>query len=126
MTPPKYESKIPALTAKLTAVENRLLHSIGIAVEGQASALAPVDTGNLRGSIDYRVNPQEVSVSVGTPVEYGIYQELGTRRMSAQPYLEPAFTAMLPDIRAKARKEYGEIDRPGELSVRLPNDNPVT
>jgi HK97 gp10 family phage protein len=121
-----YESKLPQVVGKLKAAENRLLHSIGKAVEGQATDLAPVKTGNLANSINYRVSAQAHSVSIGTPVEYGIYQELGTRRMSAQPYLEPAFVAMLPDIRAKARKEYGEIDRPGELSVRLPNDNPVT
>jgi HK97 gp10 family phage protein len=120
-----YESKLPQVVGKLKAAENRLLHSIGKAVEGQATDLAPVKTGNLANSIAYRVNPAEASVSIGTPVEYGIYQELGTRKMSAQPYLEPAFKAMLPGIRELARKEYGDIDGPSGLSVRLPDKQPT-
>lgn len=35
--------------------------------------------------------PKEpLEVYVGTPLEYGTYQEFGTGRMSAQPYLRPA------------------------------------
>jgi HK97 gp10 family phage protein len=32
----------------------------------------------------------EFEVFVGTPLEYGVYQEFGTSKMSAQPFLRPA------------------------------------
>lgn len=32
----------------------------------------------------------EVVYAVGTPVEYSIYQEVGTSRHAAQPYMRPA------------------------------------
>lgn len=119
-----YESKMAEFAKRLAKAENKLLQEIGIGVSGQAIMLAPIDTGNLANSINYKVNAQAKAVTIGTPVEYGIYQELGTRKMSAKPYLAPAFAAMMPDIREKARKEYGEIDGPGDISVRYPDDPP--
>lgn len=65
-----------------------ILETIGLLASGHASALAPVDTGRLRGSIDYTVS--EDTAYVGTNVEYAIYQEMGTRYMAAQPFLKPA------------------------------------
>lgn len=47
-----------------------------------------VVTGNLRNSIAYEVNIDEVEI--GTNVEYASFVEFGTRRMNAKPYLEPA------------------------------------
>lgn len=49
-----------------------------ILVEGQAVMLAPVDTGNLRNSIDYKVDREELIGYVGTNVEYAIWIEFGT------------------------------------------------
>lgn len=75
---------------------------LGINVANQAIELAPVDTGQLKGSIGYSWSkgetatppisqPQdETSVHVGTAVEHGTYQEYGTRYMQAQPWLRPA------------------------------------
>lgn len=47
-------------------------------VQGQAVLLAPVDTGRLRDSVDYRVDRQELVGYVGTNCEYAIYVEFGT------------------------------------------------
>lgn len=71
-------------TAKQAALE-----AIGLQAEGYAQLLAPVDTGRLRNSITHQVIDEE-SVAIGTNVEYAIYQELGTSKMKAQPYLRPA------------------------------------
>ncbi len=58
-------------------------------VEGQAKLKAPVDTGFLRNSIQVlRVTDREALIGVGA--EYGIYQEMGTRFMSARPFMRPA------------------------------------
>ena len=60
----------------------------GLAIEAQARALAPFDTGRLRDSINTAVGRDEVIV--GTNVEYAPYVEYGTSRSIAQPFLRPA------------------------------------
>jgi HK97 gp10 family phage protein len=60
-----------------------------LATEDQAVELAPVDTGNLRGSISHRFAGSLEGV-VFTPVEYAPHIEYGTRKMRAQPYMRPA------------------------------------
>ena len=54
------------------------LDTAGKFVEDSAKLLVAVDTGNLRSSIHHVVNDQELSVRIGTPVEYGPYIEFGT------------------------------------------------
>ena len=66
-------------------------------VERDAKILCPVDTGRLRTSITHDVNEGEISARVGIPprhddhsMMYGVYVEMGTSKMRAQPYLRPA------------------------------------
>lgn len=56
----------------------RALEKCGLTAEGYAKKLAPVDTGNLRNSITHTVDEHKLEAYVGTDVEYGVYQELGT------------------------------------------------
>lgn len=80
------------MSAALTNAINKSLFQIG----GQAARNAPVRTGNLRSSIldpsrGLRLATQGVfSGSVGSGVGYGLFVELGTRFMRAQPFLQPA------------------------------------
>lgn len=61
-------------------------------IEAHAKIIVPVDTGNLKNSIAVEpVNDLDYIVNVGA--EYGIYVELGTRFMAAQPFLGPSVTA---------------------------------
>ena len=71
----------------------------------QASAVlrAPVDTGNLRGSLTYEVGEDEARI--GTNVDYAPWVESGTDRMAAQPYLRPA----LDENKAKIERELGLV-----------------
>ena len=74
-----------------SAAESRIqvaLEAVGLTCERKAKELAPVDTGNLRGSLTHLVD--DTTVYIGTNVEYGKYQELGTYKMKAQPFLRPA------------------------------------
>lgn len=73
------------------------LQASALIVEGQAKLLCPVGQypggkvgGNLRNSITHEVDEKKQVVRVGTNVEYAIYVELGTIKMEAQPYLNPA------------------------------------
>lgn len=56
------------------------LEQCGLAAEGYAKKLAPVDTGNLRNSIGHKVDPDGQTVYIGTNAEYAAYVELGTGR----------------------------------------------
>lgn len=67
---------------------SKALTASALIVEGQAKALVPVDTGNLRNSITHEVEGKEARV--GTNVEYAPFIELGTSKQTAQPYLNPA------------------------------------
>jgi HK97 gp10 family phage protein len=63
-------------------------------VQTRARLLAPVDTGRLRDSIQVdRIKWDLYRVSTG--VEYAAFVEFGTRYMPAQPYLTPAYKAVV-------------------------------
>lgn len=119
-----YQSKIPEFNRRLDKAVNKLLANIGTTVAGDATLIAPIDTGNLANSIDYRTDERASSVSVGTPVEYGIYQELGTSRHRAQPYIVPAFQQTMPKLEEMARKEFAAIEGPAILSIGRTDNNP--
>jgi HK97 gp10 family phage protein len=69
-------------------------------VEAGAKRLAPVDTGLLRNSIQ-SVMEGDLTGVVFTNVEYSVYLEYGTRKMSARPFMTPALeSARQPFIQA--------------------------
>ncbi len=59
-------------------------------VESDAKENAPVDTGALKASIFTEILSGGATARVGPTVSYGIFQELGTHKMRAHPYLIPA------------------------------------
>ena len=99
---------------------NRALEAIGMQVENYAKmelekpkehASAPkgkdiirpnVDTGVLVNSITHQVSPQEQAVYVGTNVEYAPYVELGTQKTRAYPFLKPAVTEHIDELKSLA------------------------
>lgn len=68
----------------------KALEEIGLAAEGYAKRLCPVDTGRLRNSITHVTSYGAKAVYIGTNVEYARYVEYGTRKQKPQPYLRPA------------------------------------
>lgn len=66
---------------------------VGSKVERDAKIAAPVDTGFLRNSISTRMsgNANTSTAEVSAGANYAEYVELGTSRMSPQPFLFPAF-----------------------------------
>ncbi len=71
-------------------VENAAAH-----LTREIQARAPVDTGHLRDSYDYRVegSGNRVVAHVGTNVDYAIHQEFGTVYQSGTPHVRPAIEA---------------------------------
>jgi len=65
------------------------LNKAGLLVLRRAKQKAPVDTGNLKLSIN-KPPATPSGVEVVSPAEYSVYQEMGTRNMPAHPYMRPA------------------------------------
>ena len=78
----------------------KALDGIGATVTMRAQDKAPVDTGALLADIRYEVEPGEKAVYIGntTEIPYAKYQELGTSKMPAHPYLKPACMDAKGDI----------------------------
>ena len=68
----------------------RACEAVGLYVEGESKKLSPIDTGNLRGSIEHDSDAEQGIARIGTNVEYAIYQEFGTRFQKGMPFLRPA------------------------------------
>jgi len=99
------------------------MYTSGLIIEGGAKERCPVrkipiringqlySGGRLRTSIVAISDRSEFWVKVCVPVKYGIYVELGTRKMTAQPFLYPAFEkerpTLLKNIEAAIEKALG-------------------
>lgn len=75
--------------SRIDAATTELLATIGAAIARDAQRYAPVDTGELRGSIEAEA-PIGNTVRIVARADYAAHVELGTSRMAAQPYLRPA------------------------------------
>ena len=77
------------IAANLDKNSDDIVKGIAFEVKQSAQDYAPVDTGALKGSI--KVKPIKKNLyHVHDGVHYGIYQEYGTSRMAAQPFMTPA------------------------------------
>lgn len=77
------------ITRELQPKAEQIVKSGAFVLEGRAKQRAPVDTGALANSItSTRQAPLLWWVHDG--VEYGIYQEFGTYKMAAQPFMVPS------------------------------------
>jgi HK97 gp10 family phage protein len=79
----------PQLAARLPEAVRTIVQETIFAIETQAKIRCPVDTGALRASIQSDMTG-ETSGEVATNIEYSVYQEYGTSRMAATPYMTPA------------------------------------
>jgi HK97 gp10 family phage protein len=65
-------------------------------VKMNAERLVPVRTGYLQSTI--YAKSQNWQIEVGAEASYAAAVEFGTRNMRAQPYLNPAIEAQLPNL----------------------------
>lgn len=90
--------KFPIIAAQYPEKTSMAVRKAAEDIEARAKEEAPVDTGNLRNSIKTESSSDGLSAAVGTHVEYGIYQEFGTYKMPAHPYMRPAAEAVEPSF----------------------------
>jgi len=113
-------TRLNRLIDRIPGNRKTAIKAVGFRVEALAKMKAPVDFGNLRNSIYMRSSeenpvselateelpkPPESSVYIGPSVEYGIYQELGTSIMDAQPYMLPA----LREVESELEESFGVL-----------------
>lgn len=58
--------------------EIKWLKAAALVIQSQAKALVPVDTSNLKTSINHKVQVSSLEAYVGTNCDYAIYVEFGT------------------------------------------------
>ncbi len=95
------------LRGKVDDLAHAVVSKAAFDVEAGAKDRAAVDTGFMKSSIAVAwENLLQAIVYVGA--EYGIYQELGTRKMKAHPFLGPA----LESVRAGFERAWNEVFKP--------------
>lgn len=73
-------SNVDVFTEEMEYAVLLWLTAIGEDASHTAAKKAPVDTGRLKNSISYAVNPADHKAYIGTNVPYAPYQEFGTSR----------------------------------------------
>lgn len=88
-------AQIASNSRRLGARGSAVLRRAAFAIQADAQALAPIDTGALKGSISTTFTGDgrggAMTAEVGPTVDYGIYQEFGTSTQSGTPFMGPAF-----------------------------------
>lgn len=84
-----HEAAAAQLLKATSSPVGRYLARIAAKAETASKARCPVDTGRLRGSINWRLVLEggTLVAIIGTNVEYAIYVHEGTRYMPGRPFL---------------------------------------
>ena len=83
------KNDLPRIASQIERALSQLLRKHAFGIEAKAKALAPVDTGLLRNSVQTKIDGP-LKATVGTNIEYAPYQEFGTRHQRGKPFLTPA------------------------------------
>jgi len=79
------------ITAEMKPKAGRIVRSYGNMMLSSAVKRAPVDTGALITSMTANSKMiEELTYRLQDGVEYGAFQELGTSKMTARPFLKPS------------------------------------
>lgn len=88
----KFINNSKIIKAQMNEAYKRAAKEIALEMEGIAKENSPVDTGNLRSKIYGESGKKngDIIARVGTNTEYASFQEFGTSKMEAQPFIRPA------------------------------------
>lgn len=98
----RLSSKIPAVTALVSARLASAIEKAATDIEAHAKAQAPVDTGYLKGAIEAK-KQSPLAWRVESPADYSLYQEYGTHKMGAHPFMTPAAETVRPSLEMALR-----------------------
>lgn len=106
-------SRIAASTGRVGAGASAALRRTALAIEADAKALAPVDTGDLQNSVSTTITGDgrhgSMTAEIGPTVEYGIYQEFGTSTQAGTPFMGPAYDRQVPGYTAALAKLASDV-----------------
>ena len=95
-------AKLDRILATFPKQSEEVVKKGAFAVQGRAAAKAPVDTGNLKGSIKAKDHGKLLWWVEAWP-DYGLYQELGFRHWITGQFIQNPY--MVPAVEA-TQKEY--------------------
>lgn len=102
-----FDTRVKALINTAATLEsNPLWIDFSTRVVSAAKALAPVDTGYLRDSIDYEF--VEDGVLFFASSGYSLFVEYGTVNQSAQPFMGPALEENRNHLKQLIEKAFNE------------------
>lgn len=103
----KLAQAITDATGKLDKETVAILRRRAVAVRRRQKELAPVDDGDLKKSTTYRIRGTRwrrvAEIGPKLSEKYPLYQEVGTARMEANPYVEPS-------VQGEAQKLADDLD----------------
>ncbi|CBL92232.1 HK97 gp10 family phage protein [Leuconostoc gelidum subsp. aenigmaticum] len=74
---------------KIRREADNIVMNTALRVETRAKTMAPVDTGYLKQHIAAQ-KTGDMSADIDSSASYSIFLEMGTRRMSPHPFMNPA------------------------------------
>lgn len=86
------------------------LDAVGRDAASTAARFAPYKTGALRNSITNAVNPEEPAAYIGTNLDYAVYQEFGTSRISGKHFLKAGATLHAADYQKWLQQRLDSIE----------------
>ncbi len=84
-----FEKKINNIIKHSEDIAEQVVSEVGSLIKTNARHYVPVDTGDLKASIDLVIESSTEAI-VGSALDYAPHVEFGTLNQSAQPYLYPA------------------------------------
>ena len=102
-------NRFPEIAAALPEKTKVVVAKVARDIEADAKNVVPVDTGNLKNSIDVEFENDGLTAIVAPHTEYAAFVEFGTRRMSAQPYMIPAAERNRPAFIAAMKQMLKEV-----------------
>jgi HK97 gp10 family phage protein len=101
---PEFISNLKAQSVEIQKAVSDDIQKGGLSIERDAKLKAPVDTGALKSSIHYE-QTGEFSCNISDGVLYGVFQEYGTSKMRAQPFMRPSVEKNKPVIEEKIARD---------------------
>lgn len=103
----KLKSNLSRIAQQAPQAARRVRMQTAEDIGNLAQQLAPVDSGELRDSKEVE-HQEDVSI-VGFTAEHAPFQEFGTSKMAAQPFLTPAFHQIEFTFEARLKEEMEKL-----------------
>lgn len=94
----KYNSYLSDVVESIERSMNSSLNEAGSKLAEKVSSAAPVDTGELRDSVDYDVDSDKLELIIGAQAKHAPAIELGSSKAPAQPFLEVTVKSNIDNI----------------------------